>query len=375
MISRSKLLARTAVVAASVLVLAACGNGAEEEPTDEAPAAQEEAEAAPTEDDDEAPEVDATEGETIVLRVGHQNAANEPMELGAVRAGELLEEWTDGRITVETFPAAQLGSENELIEQNQSGAIEMSLPSPSALSSFYANTAVFAIPYSLDGDSEEEQYQTLLAVNDSEVVEQINEEMAQTAGIRALDWSWWYGNRHVTNSVREVNVPEDLEGLQIRTPDAPIHFLPLESFGAAVTPLAFGELYLALQTGTVDGQENPVNVIVAQAFHEVQDHVSLTGHLTQAQVPIINEDLWQSFTDEDRELIQRAFREGGEYQSQLALEANADGVQTLEDEGMQVTIPDLAPFREATANAAQEWADGNADFDLSVFEAFRAAQS
>lgn len=316
----------------------------------------------------------ATEGESIVLRVGHQNGPNEPMELGAQRAGEILDERTDGRITVETFPSAQLGSENELIEQNQSGTVEMSLPSPSALANFYPTAAIFSMPYSLEGDTEQEQYDTLVQLMETDVVTDLTDAMAAETGVRPLDWSWWYGNRHVTNSVREVSTPDDLNGLQIRTPDAPIHFLALEKFGASVTPLAFGELYLALQTGTVDGQENPVNVIVAQAFNEVQDYVSLTAHLTQAQVPIVNEEFWQSLSAEDQELIQEAFREAGEYQSELALEANAEGVDTLRDAGMSVTEPDLGPFRDATADAAEEWSEENPEFDLEVFEAFRAAQ-
>jgi tripartite ATP-independent transporter DctP family solute receptor len=310
----------------------------------------------------------------VELRLAHENSTDEAMHEGSERIAEVVAEETDGRVEVVVYPSGQLGDAQQVLEQLQSNTTQISVSSPSAVSPFYANASVFSIPYAIAGDDERAQYDTLRSVQDSDVVQELSEEMAAEAGIRPLDWAWWYGNRHVTNSVRPVEEPSDLQGLSIRTPDAAIHFLPLENLGASVTPLSFGELYLALQTGTVDGQENPTGVILAQNFNEVQDHLALTGHMTQAQVIVVSEAAYQDLCGPDQEVLQRAVREAGEVQSETALSANEAAVNELEESDMQVTRPDLEPFREANADAAEQWAEQNDEFDLELYERFVGAQ-
>lgn len=234
------------------MLLAACGGTAASDETEEPDVNA--AAASETEGDGGG---DAECTTTHEIKLSHNNVPDVPHHKGAERIGEILEEETDGRLTVKIFPQAQLGDTRDEIEQQQAGALEMAISSPAALSAFNPNAAIFAIPYAIEGDGEREQYESITAVNDSEVVTELTDEMAEQVGVRALDWAWWFGNRNITNSVRPIEAPADLDGLTLRVPDAPIHFLPIENLGAKATPLPFSELYLALQTGTVDGQENP----------------------------------------------------------------------------------------------------------------------
>lgn len=315
-------------------------------------------------------------GDELQIRIGHAIAPGNPLHEGAERFKEIVEEETDGRISVEIFPSSQLGSETDMIEQVRAGGLEVVLASPAVMSNVYPDAAILAMPFALEGANEEERYESLVAAAGTDVISEMTEEMAEEAGMRGVDWTWWYGDRHITNGVRPIESVEDLEGLKLRTPDAPIHFLALEALGASVTPLAFGELYLALQTGTVDGQENPIAVVESQKFYEVQDHLALSGHLSQGQVFLFSEQVWDGMTADDQDLVQRAAEEAGVEQSQLAIEANQEALERLQSEhGMTVTELDVDALREATEGAAEQWAEENSEFSLERYEAFRNFQS
>ncbi|MDI2098927.1 TRAP transporter substrate-binding protein [Ruicaihuangia caeni] len=318
---------------------------------------------------------DSGDAPSFDIRVAHQIAPDTPLQEGALKFKELVEERSDGRITVSVYPSAQLGNELDTIAQVQADSLEVALVSPAVMSNVAPNAAVWSMPYLIDGDSEEEQYENLKKVAQIDEVEQMTEDMAAEYGMRAVDWTWWYGNRHITNSVRPIESVDDLKGMKLRTPDAPIHFLAIEDLGASPSPMAFSELYLALQTGAVDGQENPFSTIESGKFFEVQKYLAVTGHLTQGEVALFSEAFWQRLSDEDRELIETAIKDAGEHQSQLALEENAAALERLESEhGMTVTRPDLKSIREATKGSAEKWAAANSGFSIDIYNAIIESQ-
>jgi len=316
-----------------------------------------------------------SEGEAFTLKLGMEVATTAPLYAGAEKFKEILEQSSEGRITVEIFPSSQLGSENQMMGQVSSGALDIVTTSPAGASNLYPDAAILAFPYVLNGDDEASHYASLVKASNSDVVAEMTEEMAAETGIRVLDWTWWYGDRHITNSVGPINTVADIEGLKLRVPDAPIYFMAPKALGAAVTPLAFAELYLALGTGTVDGQENPLAVIESQKFFEVQDHLALTGHMSQAQLFAFSEDVWSGISAADQALIAEAAKQGGVFTSELTIEQNNAALNRLEEAGMKITNPDVAELRKAVAGAAEEWAESNSDFNLDRYEAFVAAQN
>lgn len=155
------------------------------------------------------------------IKIGHAIATTSPLQVGAEEFQSIIEEETDGRLTVEIFPASQLGSETDMIEQVRSGALDIVLASPAVISNTYPDAAILAMPFVIDGDSEAEQYASLQTAAASDVVAEMTEEMAAEQGMRPVDWTWWYGNRHITNGVRAIEGVDDLAGLKLRTPTRP----------------------------------------------------------------------------------------------------------------------------------------------------------
>lgn len=313
----------------------------------------------------------ANECGPVTVRVAHQNNTESTTHVGVERFAEILEKESEGRLSVDVFPGGQMGDSKDEIEQVRSGTLQVSIASPATLSTSYPNAAALAIPYGFPGDSEKEQWESLTKVQDGDALTSLTKGMAEETGLHALDWAWVSGFRHITNSVKPIESIDDVKGLYLRSPDAPVHMLPLQNMGASVTPIPFSELYLALQTGTVDGQENPVSLIVVSKFAEVQKHLALTSHLLQLQTPVTSTQFMESLCESDRELISEAMREAGRHQSEVAIQQNIDGVAKLEQMGMKVTRPKLDPFREANKTIAQEVAAETPGFDLAVYEGIR----
>jgi tripartite ATP-independent transporter DctP family solute receptor len=186
----------------------------------------------------------------------------------------------------------------------------------------------------------------LYAVHDSEIGEQLYELVIEQLGIRPLT-TLYLGTRQLNLAdVGRIETPEDLAGVNLRVPDAQAWIDMGEALGANPTPVAFGELYLALDTGTVDGQDNPLPTTVNAAFYEVTNQVVLTGHLVNDVWPTINEELWQSMDSEAQDAVQEAWLEAREFGTEIALQNEADAVATIEEAGLEVYEPDIDAFRE-----------------------------
>lgn len=204
----------------------------------------------------------------------------------------------DAGFTVETFPNSQLGNNTETFASVMSGDIDMDVQGSAALGSAYAPIGVMDAAYAFrDADH-------LFSYFDSESSRELKDGFAEATGARILD-VWYFGDRHFTAN-QPIRRPEDLEGLRMRFPDSPIYLANAEALGAEPTTVAFEEVYLALQQGTADGQENPIPTIQGDNFVEVQSHVSLTGHQVGSQMIVVSGQTWDALNEEQRQVLQEA---------------------------------------------------------------------
>ncbi|MDW7677998.1 MAG: TRAP transporter substrate-binding protein, partial [Bacillota bacterium] len=295
-----------ALVFLSVFALAGCSPGA--------PAAPEPAADAPAADAPAAPEPSA-EAE-YVIRVGHTNAPDHYYQWGLEYFAERVAEKTDGRVEILVFPADQLGGQRQEVEGLMIGTHDMVLVSTMVLSNFEPAIGAFDLPFLFS--NREHAFKVL----DGEIGDEVAAKF-EDQGIKLLAY-WENGYRYITNSVRPIVVPEDVRGLKIRVPESPVFLSTFTAMGAAATPMAFGEVFSALQLGTVDGQENPAGHVIHNAFYEVQDYISLTGHFYTAQPLAMSKDLYDSLPADIQQAIVEAAIEARDYERQLSVESEED---------------------------------------------------
>lgn len=367
-----------ALVAAAMLVattLTACGGGAAPSPT-AAPVAKaaEPTKAAEPAKAAEPTKAAATNFPKMTVKLGSTSAPGMSYYDGSIKFADLVKQKTGGNVDVQFFGSSQLGSEKDEFEQVKNGVIEMTTGSGSMLAVFpgWEPLGVFSMPYIMGGDTEAEQFKIFQKIANGPVGKEIIENGTKASGMRALDITWWYGWRNLTTKSKQVTKPDDLKGMKIRTPDAPIQKLAMNALGASVTPMGFAELYSALQMGVVDGQENPLNTIWAQKYYEVQKYLTLTAHMTQIQVIAINEKFYQGLSPELRKVFDDAAKEAGTWQSDLQIKANQQAMDDLKAKGMIVNNVDKKEFAEKTKDA---WKEFEPQFGKGLYEKVKAAQN
>ncbi len=277
--------------------------------------------------------------ETITIKVGHVLAPDHPYTLGLNKFAELVAAKTDDKVKVEVFHSSQLGNERDMIEGLQLGTQEMALVSTAPLSGFTSKFFVFDLPFIFE--DYEGAYKVLDGKIGQDVLASLNDQ-----GIMGLCF-WENGFRHVTNSKHDVKTPADLDGLKIRLMENPIHMDTFKTMGADPTPMAFGELFTALQQKTVDGQENPVPIIWTSKFYEVQEHMSLTGHFYAAAPLLISKQFYDGLAPDIQKAIQEAANEARDYERDLLAQQNEEFIGKLKDAGTNIIEVDKSTFKEA----------------------------
>ena len=281
------------------------------------------------------------------IRVGHVLANTHPYEMGLKKMSELAAEKSNGKIAIDVFANSQLGNERDMVEALQLGSQEMVLVSTAVLSSFTDQFLVFDLPFLFDTTEQAR------AVCDSELGLEILHSV-DDQGIKGLAW-FENGFRNVTNNVLPIEKPEDLKGIKIRTMESPIHMASFSVMGADPTPMAMGELFTALQQGTLDAQENPLAIIDTNKFYEIQKYLSMTGHFYAPAPLFVATDYFNSMDEESQVALQEAANEAAAYERQCLDDMNAELQQTLADEGMVVNEVDKAPFKEAVQPVYEEY--------------------
>lgn len=274
------------------------------------------------------------------LRMGHVYEVKSPTHaFGAAHLNARLQE-SDVDLELAVFPSAQLGSESELLEQLVAGELDLAIAGPSFLAMWHPPLGVFDAAYAF------EDLEHMLEVADGPVMAPHWEELRRRFGIRVLG-TWAYGARHITGN-RPIRHPEDLSGFRLRLPGASVWQASGKALGASPMPIAFSEVYMAMQQGIADGQENPVPVIHAMGFHEVQRYLSLTGHIQSSIQLLINERVWQGLSGPQQVALQEAvIGLGGDVLTGTRRQESELLEQWREDGTMQVIDDvDIAAFEQ-----------------------------
>ena len=278
------------------------------------------------------------------ISLGHTLSSTSHYSVGAEAFKETLERLSDGAFTVTEHASGSLGGEREMIEGLQIGTVDVVITSSGPLGNFVPETYVLDLPFLF------ENYDQARCVLDSELGDELLEKMSDH-GLVGMAWSE-NGFRHLTNSQREIASPADAEGLRVRTMENAVHQEAFRQMGARPTPMAFPELFTALQQGTVDGQENPITVIVATNFWEVQDYLSLTGHVYSPAIVLGSPILLDGLSDEERDWFMQAAAASVDATREEVSRLEREGVALLEANGMTVkTDIDPAPFQAAVEPA------------------------
>ncbi len=269
-----------------------------------------------------------------------------------------VERRTGGRYKIQTFYSGSLGGERESIEAVQLGTQELAFSSTGPVPNFVPDTKILDVPF-LFRDKAHAR-----AVLDGPIGQELLGKF-DAKGFKALGWAE-NGFRHMTNSKRSVQAPEDLKGLKMRTMENPVHIAAYKGFGIVTTPMAFPEVFTALQQGTVDGQENPLSVIIAAKFDQVQKHLSLTGHVYSPCIWVMNKAAFDKLSAADKQHFLDAAAEATKANRARVDEDDAKGVADLRAKGMTVVDNvDKAKFVAALApvNADFEKQFGKANID------------
>lgn len=277
----------------------------------------------------------------ITLKMGHVLAPDHPYNIGSNKFAELAKEKTGGKVTVNVFHSSQIGNEREMIEGLQMGTVDMCLVSTAPLMGFTKKFMVFDLPFIFN--NRDHAYKVL----DSEIGQDMLKSL-EAKGIVGLAY-WENGFRHLTNSVRPVAKPADVKGLKIRTMENKVHMESFRVLGADPTPMAFGELFTALQQKTVDGQENPLAQIETSKFYEVQKYLSMTGHFYAPAVLLISKAKFDSMPADVKEGLKKAAMEGQAFERGLIQKSDAELKEKLKQRGMNITEIDVKEWQDAMA--------------------------
>jgi C4-dicarboxylate-binding protein DctP len=282
---------------------------------------------------------------TYTIRLSHVLPEEHPSHLASIEFKEYVEAESDGRIEVQLYPNAQLGSDRQAIEAVQVGTLEMTFPALSVVAGFDNSVMVFDLPF-LFGDRE-----SAYAALDGELGQRVADQVEAATGMKIVGYLE-NGFRNVTNNENPVYEPADLAGKKIRTMENPIHMEIFRKLGASPTPMAFGELYTALRQRTVDAQENPIAIIHSNKFNEVQKYLSLTGHVYAAAPFIINLDFFASLPADLQEVIVAGTEKARDNQRLALQKEEQNMLNDLRDAGMEInelTEEQRLQFVEATA--------------------------
>ncbi|MBO5069961.1 MAG: TRAP transporter substrate-binding protein [Roseburia sp.] len=270
------------------------------------------------------------------LKLGSNTAASNPENIYAYKLSELVNEATDGHVVIQVYDSAQLGDHLERLEGLRMGTVDMTLTSIGYLGGYDPVFNIFEMPYLFVSD--EHQH----AVYNSEVRDMLAAD-AKEYGFILVD-CLEQGARHITNSVRPIYTPDDLAGLKLRVPDTTSSIDALSAMGATPTPLAFSELYLALQQQTVDGQENPLATAFSSKFQEVQKYLSLTGHQRIEQILVCSQSAWDKLPEEYRAVIDACKEEANAYMREVIKAEESNIIQGFKDAGVEVNEVDVNLF-------------------------------
>ncbi|MBN8943701.1 MAG: sialic acid TRAP transporter substrate-binding protein SiaP [Rhizobiales bacterium] len=297
------------------------------------------------------------------LKWAHVYETNEAYHTEAQWAAQEIAKRTNGKYQIDVFPASQLGNENQINEGLSLGTVDMIYTGVAFAGSIHKPIAITNAPYVL------RDYNHWKAYRDSPLFRQIASGYEGRTRHKVASLTY-YGARHVTAN-KAINKPEDMRGMKLRVPPAPLFLMFTKSVGANATPIAFAEVYLALQQGTVDGQENPLPTIMAKKFYEVQSHIMLTGHITESLVSVVGSHVWSKLNDAEKTTFQEVLMQASARASEAIRTSEGQLADEFRKLGKTVIEPDRAAFR-AVAMPLHNDAAAGAGWSRAEYDALQA---
>ena len=291
------------------------------------------------------------------LKWAHVYETSEAFHTESVWAAQEFAKRTNNKYQIEVFPASQLGKETDINQGLSLGSVDIIISSSSFAARSFAPIGVTYYPFTFrDADH-------LLAYTKSDIYRELNKGYEDRTG-HVITATTYYGVRHTTSN-RPFKTCAEMRGLKIRVPDVPAYLAMPRSCGANTTPIAFAEVYLALQNGTVEAQENPLTTIEAKKFYEVQKHIVLTGHIVDHLNTIVAKGTWAKFTPDEQRIFTEVSQEAAARATRLINTDEAKLVQFFKDKGLTVTEIDRKEYMDAVAKAVtfEQFGYRKADWD------------
>lgn len=289
-------------------------------------------------------------GAKVVLVASHAAPPTHGLHKAFEKMDEVMRAKSKGGMALEIHSSASLAEEEEAIEALQIGTIDITSLSAAPMTGFVKEFMACDLPYLFRNESEAYRFY------DGPVGDMLFAKAGEK-GLVGLCW-WENGFRHFTNRVRPIRTPEDLRGLKIRTMSSAVHIATMRALSASPVPIAFGELFSALQQGVVDGEENTLTLIRDMKFYEVQKYLTLSYHFYDPSPLFISQKTWQKLTSEQQAIVKAAAIEARDYMRKLMAEENAKTVQDLKSMGMQVTEltdSEFRAFQAVTADVGKQF--------------------
>ncbi len=283
----------------------------------------------------------------VKLTLGHGAAPGNPRHEASVKFADLVKARSNGRIEVQVSPSAQLGDDAAMVTALRTGALDMSANSQGAVANVVPEYAAFGMPF-LFADLPQ-----AWRVLDGPVGKELAEKSAEK-GLVVLGY-WDNGIRHMSNNKKPLTKPEDLKGMKMRTPPDAVTVDIMQSLGAEAQQIKFSELYVALQQGVVDGQENPLMNIHASKLYEVQKFISLTAHKYEMTPFLMSKRTWDKLSEADRKVVADAAKEATALQRKMSQDADAGLITDLKAKGIRIDVADKAAFEKATSKVDDKW--------------------
>jgi tripartite ATP-independent transporter DctP family solute receptor len=303
-------------------------------------------------------------GAQTKLKWAHVYETSEPYHKWAVWAGEEFARRTNNKYAIEVFPASSLGKETDINEGLSLGTVDIIYTGQLFAGRSYGPLSIGGSPYMF------RDFGHWNAFRKSDLFKELAGGYFKRTGHSVITLTY-YGERHVTSN-KDITKPEDMRGVKIRVPDAPLYTMFPRALGANPTPIAFAEVYLALSQGVVDAQENPLPTIQAKKFYEVQKNIVLTGHITDALLTIVSSGTMKRLTPAEQETLTAVLNEAAEKCTADIVKAEKELVEWFKGQGKNVVAVDRAPFRAAVAKLHL---GPDATWDKATYDRLQAIQS
>lgn len=299
----------------------------------------------------------------FTYKFANNQTLTHPMNIRAREAVARIREESGGRMAIDIFPSSQLGTDTDMLEEVRSGGVEMFSLSPLILATLVPNASLNGIGFAFSS------YDEVWPAMDGELGAYVRGQI-EAKDLLTLEKMWDNGFRQISSSQRPIMTPADLEGFKIRVPVGPLWSSMFTAFGALPASMNFAESYTALQTGTVDGQENPLAILSTAKLYDVQRYVSMTNHMWDGFWIMLNRRAWQALPDDLQEIVSKHFNAAAERERSDIMNLDATLQAELEGKGMTFNTPDGALFEEKLRSAGfyAEWKSKYGDEAWAILE-------